>query len=143
MWSAIDNHQVQIVTKRFNLHKGDCMKIAVTAESSQPESSVDPRFGRARFFLVYDDQKKEWEAIDNNQNLQSAQGAGIQSAAHVVNADCNILISGHCGPKAFTALTKGGVEVYTVSGGSAKEAVESYKSGKLTKIESADVDGHW
>lgn len=119
------------------------MKIAVTAENSFSESMVDPRFGRAKFFLVYDEDKKTWEAFDNNQNLQSAQGAGIQSAANVVNAGCKVLISGHCGPKAYTALTKAGVEVYMVDGGTVKDALGSYESGKLTKIESADVEGHW
>ncbi|HEX2957153.1 MAG TPA: NifB/NifX family molybdenum-iron cluster-binding protein [Chitinispirillaceae bacterium] len=119
------------------------MKIAVTAENPQPESMVDPRFGRAKFFLVYDEDKKTWETIDNKQNLQSAQGAGIQSAANIVNAGCNILISGHCGPKAFTALKKAGVEVYTLTGGTVKNAVDSFKQGKLNKIDSADVEGHW
>ncbi len=119
------------------------MKIAITAENSQPESNVDPRFGRAKFFLVYDNRKQQWELIDNKQNFQSAQGAGIQSAANVVNAGCDVLISGHCGPKAFTALSKAGVEIYTVNGGTVKEALEMYNSGKLSKIESADVQGHW
>jgi len=119
------------------------MKIAVTAENTSPEGMVDPRFGRAKFFHVYDEGKNAWEAIDNKQNLESAQGAGIQSAANVVNAGCKILISGHCGPKAFTALTKAGVEVYTVSGGTVQHAIDSFKQGMLNKIESADVEGHW
>lgn len=119
------------------------MKIAVTAENASPEGMVDPRFGRAKFFLVYDDDKKAWETINNKQNLESAQGAGIQSAANVVNAGCKTLISGHCGPKAFTALTKAGVEVYIVTGGTVQHAIDSFKQGKLKKIESADVEGHW
>ena len=119
------------------------MKIAVTAESASPESMIDPRFGRAKYFLVYDDATENWDAIDNKQNLESAQGAGIQSASHVVNADCKVLISGHCGPKAFAALSKAGVEVYTVNGGSVQSAIDSFKQGKLNKIETADVEGHW
>ena len=119
------------------------MKIAVTAENESTEGMVDPRFGRAKCFLVYDEDKKNWETIDNKQNLESAQGAGIQSAANIVNAGCSVLISGHCGPKAFTALTKACVEVYTVTGGTVQDAIDSYKQGKLKKIESADVEGHW
>jgi predicted Fe-Mo cluster-binding NifX family protein len=119
------------------------MKIAVTAENASPVSMVDPRFGRAKFFLVYDEDKKTWEVIDNNQNLNAPQGAGIQSAANVVNAGCEVLISGHCGPKAFTALNKAGVAVYTVSNGTVQSAIDSFKQGKLNKIESADVEGHW
>ena len=124
--------------------KGDkTMKIAVTAENPLPESPVDPRFGRAKLFLIYDDERIAWDVIDNKQNLQSAQGAGIQSAANVVNAGCQVLISGHCGPKAFAALSKAGVDVYIANGQTAEEAVRSFKSGELRKIEFADVEGHW
>lgn len=119
------------------------MKIAVTAQNALPESEIDTRFGRARFFLVYDDEKQQWSVLDNKQNLQSAQGAGIQSAATVVNAGCKVLVGGHCGPKAFAALSCAGVKVYTINGGTVSDAVQLYKSGKLTKIESADVEGHW
>jgi len=119
------------------------MKIGVSAEQSKPDSPVDPRFGRSKYFMIFDDTNGTWEFIDNNQNLQAAQGAGIQSAANVVNAGCEVLISGHCGPKAFTALNKAGVAVYTVSSGTVQNAIDSFKQGKLVKIESADVEGHW
>jgi predicted Fe-Mo cluster-binding NifX family protein len=119
------------------------MKIAISAEQATSQSPVDPRFGRAKYFMVYDDQKESWEIIDNIQNLNAAQGAGIQSAANVVNAGCTTLISGHCGPKAFTALNKAVVAVYTVKDGSIQDAVDAFKSGKLKKLETADVEGHW
>jgi predicted Fe-Mo cluster-binding NifX family protein len=119
------------------------MKIAVSAQESKPDSLVDPRFGRARYFVVYDDATGGWEVVDNVQNLQAAQGAGIQSMATVVNAGCSALISGHCGPKAFAALNKAGVAVYAVAGGTAREAIESLKRKNLKKLEVADVDGHW
>lgn len=119
------------------------MKICVTAQQPDHDSPVDPRFGRSRFFMVYDDAADSWESISNIQNLNAAQGAGIQSASNVVNAGCSVLISGHCGPKAFDALSRAGVSVYTVSEGTVYQAVDSYKQGALKKIESADVDGHW
>jgi predicted Fe-Mo cluster-binding NifX family protein len=119
------------------------MKIAVSAQQAGPESPVDPRFGRARVFMVFDDEKETWESIDNNQNLQAAQGAGIQSAANVVNAGCTSLISGHCGPKAFRALSSAGVTVYTAYKGTVRDAISAFRSGKLLKLESADVEGHW
>lgn len=119
------------------------MRIAISAEQTTPDSPVDPRFGRARSFMIYDSETEKWESIDNNQNLQASQGAGIQTAANVVNANCAVLISGHCGPKAFVALSKGGVSVYTVQEGRVQDALDAYLAGKLEKIESADVDGHW
>ncbi|MBN1575214.1 MAG: NifB/NifX family molybdenum-iron cluster-binding protein [Chitinispirillaceae bacterium] len=119
------------------------MKIAVSAQEKSPQSPVDPRFGRAKCFMVYDEGTKTWDAIDNQQNLQAAQGAGIQSAATVVNAGCNVLISGHCGPKAFATLSKAQVAVYAVQGGTVEAAVEAYRSGTLKRLEDADVEGHW
>jgi predicted Fe-Mo cluster-binding NifX family protein len=119
------------------------MKIAISAETSSPDGAVDPRFGRAKYFQVFDDATGSWEAVDNTQNLQATQGAGIQSAANVVNAGCGALISGHCGPKAYTALSFAGIAVYTVPGGTVREAVDSLKQGRLTRTGSADVDGHW
>ena len=92
---------------------------------------------------VFDDEKKEWKSVDNMQNLQAAQGAGIQSAANVVNAGCGILICGHCGPKAFNVLKEAAVEVYLVNGGTIEEAVLSCRKGVLTKLDEADVEGHW
>ncbi|MBD3317610.1 MAG: dinitrogenase iron-molybdenum cofactor biosynthesis protein [Chitinivibrionales bacterium] len=119
------------------------MKICITAQEPSPDSPIDPRFGRAAHFVVYDSEAKSWGIIDNKQNLQAAQGAGIQAAATVVNAGCGVLITGHCGPKAFAALSKAGVTAYTVSGVNAKEAVEQFKQGTLTKLQTADVEGHW
>jgi len=119
------------------------MKIAVSAQEPKPESPVDPRFGRAACFMVYDQESETWSAIDNTQNLQAAQGAGIQSASTVVNAGCSALITGHCGPKAFTALSKAGVKVYTVNGGTALQAIASFATGVLKESTAADVEGHW
>ncbi len=119
------------------------MKIAVTSQGQYPESPVNPRFGRAQFFMVFDTVDKTYKTFDNKQNLQSGQGAGIQAAATVVNAGCGVLVTGHCGPKAFTALQKAGVDVYTTRDMRVKDAVESFLAGKLTKLSDADVDGHW
>lgn len=119
------------------------MKIAVSTESPTPESLVDPRFGRAKCFMIFDDTTNEWEAVDNIQNLNAAQGAGIQAAANVVNAGCSVLLSGHCGPKAFSALAAAGVLVYAAADCSAEVAVEMYRNGTLPQMQNADVEGHW
>lgn len=119
------------------------MKIAISAEQSRSDGPIDSRFGRAKIFMIYDDEKTTWEPIDNKQNQNCTQGAGIQSAANIVNTGCKVLISGHCGPKAFAALSRARVNVYIVTGGTVQEALAAYQSGNLLKIDSADVDGHW
>jgi predicted Fe-Mo cluster-binding NifX family protein len=53
------------------------------------------------------------------------------------------LITGHVGPKAFSALQAGHVAIYTGASGTVAEAIEQYKAGKLRAAQSADVEGHW
>ncbi len=119
------------------------MRIAVSAEGRMAESPVDPRFGRTKQFMVFDEEAGGWTILDNEQNFNAAQGAGIQSAARIVNANCGVLITGHCGPKAFAALSKVGVAVYTVGEATVQDAIDLYRGGKLQKLETADVEGHW
>ena len=56
------------------------MKIAITTSGDSLDAAVDPRFGRAKAFILYDTETDEWSVLDNAQNLNAAQGAGIQAA---------------------------------------------------------------
>jgi predicted Fe-Mo cluster-binding NifX family protein len=119
------------------------MKLAITAQGSGLDSALDPRFGRAKFFVVVDTETGAFSAIDNAVNLNAAQGAGIQAGKRVVELGVDGLITGHAGPKAFTTLRSSGLKVYTGAAGTVADAIEQFKSGRLTALESADVDGHW
>jgi len=119
------------------------MRIAVTSLGETLDSPVDQRFGRARYFIVYDTETHEWSGHDNKQNLQAAQGAGIQAAQAVIELGADAVITGHCGPRAFAALQAGNVEVYTGVSGSVSEAVRSMRENGLMKLRNADVDSHF
>jgi len=119
------------------------MKIAITAQGTELASEVDPRFGRASYFLVVDTDTGECTPVDNTVNLNSAQGAGVQSGMKVADLGVEALVSGHVGPKAFSVLKTAGVKMYTGATGSVADALEAFKEGKLTLAEDADVDGHW
>ena len=56
------------------------MKIVVTSEGETLESRIDPRFGRAAKFILHDTETGESKAMDNAQNINAPQGAGIQAA---------------------------------------------------------------
>lgn len=104
---------------------------------------MDSRFGRAPKFLIYDLDNNSFEVVDNRQNLNAAQGAGIQSAETVARLGVQSLVTGHCGPKAFRVLRAAGVKVYTTDAPTVAAALEGYRSGKLAEAKAADVDGHW
>jgi len=119
------------------------MKIAISAAGKTLDSQVDPRFGRAVGFIIYDIETGTFEYKDNSQNLNAMQGAGIQSAKHLSDLGAGALITGHCGPKAFTALKAAGVKIYAGAVGTVEEVIGKFKSGGLSEAHEADVDGHW
>lgn len=120
------------------------MKIAISAKSDSLKETVDTRFGRAQGFILYDTDTKSTSYHSNEQNLNAAQGAGIQTAQNVVNLNANAVISGHCGPKAFTVLKAGDIKIYTVPNGTIiEEAIKQLENGELTMAGGADVQGHW
>jgi len=119
------------------------MKVAVTSQGPELNASVDPRFGRAKCFVVVDTDSGESSTADNTQNLNALQGAGIQAAKNVVDLGVQAVITGHVGPKAFATLQAGGVQVFTGATGTVAEAVEQFKAGKLNASTGADMEGHW
>ena len=119
------------------------MKIAITSNGKDLDNSIDLRFGRAFGFIIFDTKDDSFTFIDNQQNLESAQGAGIQAAQHIVNQDAEALITGHCGPKAFKVLSTAGVKIYVGANGTVKEALEKFKNNELEEALSPDVEGHW
>ena len=119
------------------------MKIIVSAAGQGLEAQVDPRFGRAAGFVLFDTQTREARNIDNRQSLNAAQGAGIQAAEAVSRLGAECLITGHCGPKAYRTLRAAGIKVYTGAAGTVGEAIAALEQGRLAPTEAADVEGHW
>ncbi len=119
------------------------MTIAITAETGTLDAVVDNRFGRAKGFIIYNEETTDYTFIDNEQNLQAAQGAGIQSAKHISDAGVQVLITGHVGPKAFAALNQVGIKIYTGAQGTVKDAINQFLAGNLEQADAADVEAHW
>ena len=80
------------------------MKLCITSQGPDLSSKVDPRFGRARYFVLYDDESGAFEVVDNEQNVNAAGGAGVQSATTLAETGFAWVISGHMGPKANYVL---------------------------------------
>ena len=119
------------------------MKIVVTATSKDMSSKMDPRFGRAKYFIVVDTDTDETVAHDNSQNLNAAQGAGIQAAETVVRLGAEAVVTGNVGPKAFRALNAAGIKMFLAGEGTVADAIRKYKAGELKEASTANVAGHW
>jgi len=119
------------------------MKLAIPTQGNDLDSPVDPRFGRAVRFILYDDADRTWQVVDNQRALDLAQGAGIQAAQNVIETGATVLITGHCGTKAFRVLQAAGVQVVTGAQGTVAEAIAARQQGALQPATAADVEGHW
>jgi predicted Fe-Mo cluster-binding NifX family protein len=119
------------------------VKIAFTTSGDDLNAPLDTRFGRAPKFLVYDLETDAFTVLDNQQNLNAAQGAGIQSAQAVARMGAQAIVTGHCGPKAFRVLQAAGIEVFNADAPTVADALGQYRAGKLSGAKGADVEGHW
>lgn len=118
-------------------------KIAVSASGPDLSAQVNPRFGRAPYFLLINPDTLEFEAVANQENFQAAQGAGIQSAALVARHRPAAVLTGNCGPKAYNTLAAAGIPVFLGITGSVREAIEQYRQGKLSPAPAPNAASHW
>ncbi len=115
------------------------MKIAVSAKGMDIDSEIDERFGRAAYLLIIDTENFDVMVLDNSENINAAQGAGIQAASMVSGSGAQAVITGSCGPKAMTAFSATNIQVFTGQTGSVRQAVERFKQGGLQPADQANV----
>ena len=102
------------------------MKIAVTSQGGELSSELDPRFGRAAWFVIIDTNTGDHTSMDNSDGVNASSGAGIASAQRIVDAGVEAVITGHCGPNAERVLTSAGIRIVERTGGTVAEAVDSF-----------------
>ncbi len=119
------------------------MKVAITSKGQTIDSEVDLRFGRAEWFILADTESGDHTAIENKQNAQAVQGAGIQAGMIIAENKAEVVITGNVGPKAFKVLQAAGIKVYLCDSILVSEAVDCFKKGTLKLVSNANVKGHW
>jgi len=109
------------------------MKIAFTTKGITWDSPMDPRFGRADYLLILDEEKEEFFSVDNTDVAQVAHGAGPRTAQRLFEQKPDVLITGNGpGGNAATVLQQAKVKVYTGAGDmTVKQAYDAYKKGEL------------
>jgi len=118
------------------------MKIAITATGSDLHAEIDPRFGRSQYFVIVDPETGQFEAIENS-GTTSGGGAGVATAQMIIGKGVAAVLTGNCGPNAYQVLSAAGIRVITGVTGKVKDAIESYKSGKLRASSQPNVAGHF
>jgi len=116
------------------------MKIALSATGTTLDAEVDPRFGRCPYFIIIDPETMQFEAVPN-ESAQASGGAGIAAAQAVAAQGVEAVLTGNCGPNASQVLSSAGIKIITGVAGTVKDAVQSYKAGKLQPGAPPDVGG--
>jgi predicted Fe-Mo cluster-binding NifX family protein len=115
------------------------MKICITAEGNSLDSRVDPRFGRCQYFIFFDTENQDFEAV-KNPNIGGMGGVGVQSGQLISEKGAKVILTGNVGPNAFRTLEAAEIEVISGVSGLVKEVIEGYKQGKFKSGNGPSVD---
>ncbi|HAA85450.1 MAG TPA: dinitrogenase iron-molybdenum cofactor biosynthesis protein [Kosmotogaceae bacterium] len=119
------------------------MKVVFTTSGDNLKSDLDNRFGRAPRFIVYDLESKSFEVINNDQGMNAAHGAGVRAAEIVARTGADAIVTGNCGPKAFSVLRAAGIKVFSSEASTVEEALENFISGTLKETTAPTVERYW
>jgi predicted Fe-Mo cluster-binding NifX family protein len=113
---------------------GDRIAIAVAGHGGL-KAALDPRFGRAGAFLVVDAEKLHVLELVENWAADSEQGAAVKATEEMSRKRVSTVIAGSFGPVAKRGLEALEVEAYAApEGGTARDALEAHRAGKLERI---------
>ncbi|KPJ55174.1 hypothetical protein AMJ47_01515 [Parcubacteria bacterium DG_72] len=113
------------------------MRICITATGNNLDAALDPRFGRAMYFLIVDNKGKLIKAIKNT-GVQAMRGAGITAAQIVAKEKVNVVITGNIGPNASMVLGSSGIKIFLGNPAmSVREVLQEYQKGKLQEAKGA------
>ena len=110
------------------------MKLAISRQGQDVNSPIDLRFGRARYFRIVDTETGQQTMLDNASAANAAQGAGLQTVQTLARLGVQTVLTGHVGPKAWSALQAANIQVYSVGSGSLEQAVQFLLDGRLQPL---------
>ena len=90
------------------------MKTVITSKGINQNSKFDPRFGRAGWFCLIDDESGKPDFIENDQ-AEATGGAGVKAAEKMVELGVQKVISGDFGPKAKDLLEKFNIQMVIIN----------------------------
>ena len=120
------------------------MKLAITAQGPEPDSPVDLRFGRARYFRIVDTETGQQTAVDNAEGVNAVQGAGIQRRPDAgAPGRPGRRSPATSAPRHGAPFRRPRSRCMPQSGGTAEQAAQAFMARQLRELAQADVRGHW
>ncbi|MGH4141073.1 NifB/NifX family molybdenum-iron cluster-binding protein [Clostridium sp.] len=109
------------------------MKIGISATGKTSENLLEMRFGRCKYFQIYDNESKEVEILEN-EGQNCSGGAGIVASNQLIAEKVDVIITGNLGPNSFGLIEKAGIKAYKCGNIAISSVLEKYNKGELQEI---------
>ena len=109
------------------------MLIAITAIENSLQSEIDPRFGRAAYYMIVNTETDEVTVHNNSDGISASNGAGTGAAQTLSEYGVEALYTGSVGPKAADVLQKANIPYYENNTGTVQSLLDQLKAGGTTQ----------
>ncbi len=107
-----------------------------TARQGGLDDLVGEHFGRVPAYTIYNTETEQVEVVQNDS--EHTGGTGLPGEI-LANLGIDVLLCSGLGRRAIGILNTNGIEVCIGISGTAREAIESWKGGKLSKASEGDA----
>lgn len=109
------------------------MLIAITAQGNSLQSEIDPKFGRAAYYLIVNTETDEVTVHDNSDGINASNGAGTGAAQTLSEYGVEALYTGRVGPKAADVLKQANIPYYENITGTVQGVLNQLKGGAVAQ----------
>jgi predicted Fe-Mo cluster-binding NifX family protein len=109
------------------------MLIAITAQENSLQSEIDPRFGRAAYYMIVNTETDEVTAHNNSDGINASNGAGTGAAQTLSEYGVKALYTGKVGPKAAEVLNQANIPYYENITGTVQGVLDQLKGGTVSQ----------
>lgn len=100
------------------------------------DAVIGEHFGRVPTYTIYDSETEAVEVVDNSS--EHAGGSGLP-ADILSDLGIDVLLCSGLGRRAIGILSQSGIEVSVGLSGTAREAIEAWKGGQLSRASDGDA----
>lgn len=105
------------------------MLIAITAQGNSLQSEIDPRFGRAAYYMIINTETDEVTGHNNSDGINASNGAGTGAAQTLSEYGVEALYTGKVGPKAADVLNQANIPYFENISGTVQTVLDQIKGG--------------
>ena len=109
------------------------MLIAITALENSLQSEIDPRFGRAAYYMIVNTETDEVTTHNNSDGVGASNGAGTGAAQTLSEYGVEALYTGSVGPKAAEVLNQAKIPYYENITGTVQSVLDQLKNGHISQ----------